>query len=232
MADTFRKDKAPFTKAHPYVILCEGIDEWNFIVSYLNKYAIPNLAFPDLFHVYNMDGNEDMLGQLGTLTKLDNYENMKGFLLVRDAEQNWEAASMAVRKRIQDCFHIQCSENGKVTAGENGVKVGFTLLPGPDETGQFQNGTLEDLCLRIVHTKSQELNADQLKTLADSYVHEVETQKPKGLRTIHKNRLHAYLAGTDRFVGLKIGEASNAGCFDFSSPYLDFLKRALLELIG
>ena len=38
------------------------------------------------------------------------------------------------------------------------------------------------------------------------------------------------LTGTDSFVGMKIGEAAQAGCFDFSHDKLNFLQNALLRL--
>ena len=38
------------------------------------------------------------------------------------------------------------------------------------------------------------------------------------------------MSGTDDFVGMKIGEAARANCFDFSSEALDFLKDAIVTL--
>ena len=46
-----------------------------------------------------------------------------------------------------------------------------------------------------------------------------------------KTKLHTYFSITDKFVGLKIGEAAKAGVFDWNSTRLDFLKSFLLSAI-
>lgn len=62
------------------------------------------------------------------------------------------------------------------------------------------------------------------------YLDKVTDLRNQSLSRCHKNLMHAYFAGTDKFVGMKIGEAAKAACFDFDSPKLDFLRQAILGL--
>lgn len=78
--------------------------------------------------------------------------------------------------------------------------------------------------------KKNELSEEMLKELSIDYVKRAASLRNKNFRTLHKNKLHAYLSGTDSFVGMKIGEAAQAGCFDFSHTALNFLQKALLRL--
>lgn len=64
--------------------------------------------------------------------------------------------------------------------------------------------------------------------MANSYLDEAQQKRGCPFKTPHKNRLPAYLSGTESFVGMKIGEASKTKFFDFSSHALDFLKNTIL----
>ena len=46
----------------------------------------------------------------------------------------------------------------------------------------------------------------------------------------HKNILDLHFAMTDKYVFLKLGEASRSGAFDFYNTKLDAFKSFLLEL--
>ena len=108
------------------------------------------------------------------------------------------------------------------------TKRPFKLLPNIPHV--ISNGTLEDLFCQILNLSQEEFSGNNLLKVADSYLDEVQRKRDCSFRTPHKTRLHAYLSGTDSFVGMKIGEASKAKCFDFSNHALDFLKNAILQL--
>ena len=72
---------------HPYVILCEGRDEELFLRYYLEYLVAENLV-PDSFNIIDLGGNEEMKKTLPLFPSLDYFDQMKGFLIVRDAETN------------------------------------------------------------------------------------------------------------------------------------------------
>jgi len=46
----------------------------------------------------------------------------------------------------------------------------------------------------------------------------------------HKTKLHSYLSGKDDFVGLKIGEASKAGAWDWDHERLKQFKDLITAM--
>lgn len=214
---------------HPYVILCEGRDEELFLRYYLEYLVAENLV-PDSFNIIDLGGNEEMKKTLPLFPSLDYFDQMKGFLIVRDAETNAAGAAQSIQKTMNASFSVSVPITGEVVESQESIHFGFVLLPGRKENGTFYDGTLEDLCCNILAIKDDKTSRFNLLGMADAYVKKVEERRRKPFRTVHKNRLHAYLSGTDEFVGLKIGEAAHARCFDFSSRALDFLKDAIVRL--
>ena len=49
-------------------------------------------------------------------------------------------------------------------------------------------------------------------------------------KRLHKNRLHSYLSATNEYVGLKIGEATNAGAWDWNHEMMQNFKDLLLSM--
>lgn len=158
------------------------------------------------------------------------FDQMKGFLVVRDAETNAVGAVQSVQQTLQRAFGIEIAADGHFVKNQEGMQFGFVLLPGLEAGNTFCNGTLEDLCCRILSFPDGTCCGQSLLDLADSYLGMIEEKSRHSFRTKHKNRLHAYMSGTDDFVGMKIGEAARANCFDFSSEALDFLKDAIVTL--
>lgn len=155
---------------------------------------------------------------------------MKGFLVLRDAEMDAKAAAISMRQSILRAFSVSIPENDTFIKNEKGVLYGYALLPGWNDDKSYRNGTLEDLCWDIMKDKNGELSGEKLKVLFADYIKQAAVLRNKNFRTPHKNKLHACLFGTESFVGMKIGEAAQAGCFDFSYDKLNFLQNALLRL--
>lgn len=213
----------------PYVILCEGIDEKFFLIQYI-EYLVKRGIVPDSYNVIDMGGNEELRKNMPIISKLAHYQEMKGFLVLRDAEMDAKGAAISVRQSILRAFSVSIPEDDTFVKNEEGALFGYTLLPGWSADKTYRNGTLEDLCWDIMKNKKNELSEEMLKELSIDYVKRAASLRDKNFRTLHKNKLHAYLSGTDSFVGMKIGEAAQAGCFDFSHTALDFLQEALLRL--
>lgn len=213
----------------PYVILCEGVDEKFFLIQYID-YLVKQRIVPDSYNVIDMGGNEELRKNITVVSKLEHYPEMKGFLVLRDAEMDAQAAAISVRQSILRAFSVSIPEDDTFVKNEEGIVFGYTLLPGWSTDKTYRNGTLENLCWDIMKDKKDELSEKKLKGLSVDYIERAASLRNKNFRTFHKNKLHAYLSGTDSFVGMKIGEAAQAGCFDFSHVKLNFLQNALLRL--
>lgn len=214
-------------KSLPHVILCEGQDEWYFLVQYVG-YLVKQHEISDSINVINMGGNEELRKNLPILPKVDHYHEMKGFLVVRDAEKDAVGAGCSLKESFSKAFGICISDNGDFFVSDNGIKYGFVLLPGKGEDGAYHNGTLEDLCCSIIDEDAEIKN--RIFEYIDYFLEGTGNLHRVPFKTPHKNKLHAYFSGTNFFVGMKIGEAAKSGCFNFSSQKLEFLRKAILEL--
>lgn len=223
------KKKIVLIPGIPHVILCEGVDE-EFFLRYYIEYLVAHKVVPDTFNVIDLGGNQDIGKKLKTLHSVEYHELMRGFLIIRDAESDASGAAQSLQHHMNEAFGIDIQLDGQFVQNSDGIRFGFVLLPGKNAEGTFYDGTLEDLCFQILKENPNEFSGEDLLTLSNSYLDTVEHERGTSLRKAHKNKLHAYFSGTDRFVGMKIGEAARAKCFDFSSPSLDFLKKALIEL--
>ena len=86
--------------------------------------------------------------------------------------------------------------------------------------------------MRILKSTDSPSKLTEVDMAVIRFMDKIISIRGKGFRTPHKNKLHTYFASTDKFVGQKIGEAAKSGCFDFEHKELQFLKNAILALVG
>ena len=207
-----------------HLILCEGIDAWKFIVNFLNSDAMS--IYPDFsrtIQVENFGGNNQLQTKLQLWTRSPGFEHIRSLIIIRDAESD---AVKAIHSIIRDMKKVGLPvPNGpQQLAKDNNISTGFLLFP--TLSSDLQNGAIEDLCLTIL--KETELST--IEEIDDF----LESLKQKDLRKfprIFKTRLHTYFSVTDKYVSLKIGEAADAGAFDWGSVKLTPLRDFLLQFI-
>ena len=67
------------------LILCEGRDEQEFLIKYLNSSALSDIAgFSNDFQVIDFGGNSELIQKLAILKNMDNFENVKSLMIIRD----------------------------------------------------------------------------------------------------------------------------------------------------
>lgn len=220
-----RKDERvkAFSAKHPYVILCEGQDEKWFLVWYID-FLIKKGIISDTIDVRDFGGINELRPYLGTISKIDGFKFVKAILIVRDAEKDAKIASVSITDSVRESLQISLNDDVIFTKAEFGCKVGYVLLPGRNEAGVYRNGTLENLCMDIFDAQG-ECVLGAAKAYIDGMKNDIKYS------TIHKNYLHACLAGTNDYVGLKIGEAARSQAFNFASEKLDFLRQTIIEMI-
>lgn len=95
-----RKTNKKIEKNH--LIICEGRDEQEFLISYLNSPALANIpAFSEDIQVIDFGGNSDLSAYLQLLRNAENFEKVKSLLIIRDAEGNAERAVCEVKRALQ-----------------------------------------------------------------------------------------------------------------------------------
>ncbi len=212
------RDKIIISEKTPHMVLCEGKDAYYFLCHLLDFFEKDSHAFRQ-FRVYSFRGNEDLRDCLNDLTKAEGFDTiLRSLSVVRDAEKDATAACQSVKGALRDSGlavpERPCSWTDAGSEKYPDIRTGFVLFPSCD--GNPQNGTLEDLCLRILPKPE----AAGILSDADAAL---EPYTPQ-LRHLHKNRLHTYFSLTNKFVSLKVGEAASAGAFDWDAPEIESLK--------
>lgn len=204
------------------LIFCEGADEKWFLIRFLNSTELEEKPFfsKDI-QVMDFGGNEELPQELEVLKLSPGFASLTSLLIIRDAEKDGKKAVSQIQSSLEKVDLPVPAGPGEWKAGK--LKVGFLLFPTCDKT--VQNGTLEDLCLSILKQPDHPAMLNEIQTFLELLKQEHQQSFPHE----HKTKLHTYFSITDKFVGMKIGEAADAKAFDWNSDKLDFLKSFLLE---
>lgn len=209
------------------LIFCEGIDEKNFLINWLNSEALADEpGFANDIQVLDFGGNDDLPNGLASYRRMDRFDEVRHLMIIRDAEQDVGQAIRDVQSALRkNGFQAPESPCHWVYDSENDLKIGFLLFPTCD--ADPTPGMLEDLCLEIL----AEPDAGICMCEIDSLLPRLEAKRGRGLSHEPKTRLHAYFAVSDDYVGLKVGESAKAGAFDHGSARLEPLKEFVRSMI-
>lgn len=207
----------------PHLVLCEGVDAYYFLMWFFVFMKQQDTKFSQ-FRVYNFGGISELTQYLKIISKLDKFSSVvKSISIIRDAETNASSATQSIQTSFQtrdfaipNAPHCKAVGNGRYP----NVATGFVLFP--DLNGSPQNGTLEDLCLRILKND----DATSVLEQADRALQQYKSQ----LSCLHKNRLHTYFSFTNDYVSLKIGEAARCHAFSYDGTEITSLKEFLLKM--
>lgn len=208
----------------PHLVLCEGRDEQEFLIKYLNSAALADVpGFSDDIQVIDFGGNSQLARMLAILKNMENFDQLVSLLIIRDAETNAESACREIQHALKQ-NDFPTPQKPHCWVGQL-LKVGFVLFPTCNDIAR--NGTLEDLCLSILSDPQAE---DTLKEIS-LFLKQLENRRQKPLSRIFKAKLHTYFSVHNNYVSLKIGEAAEAGAFDWNNPALDPLKVFMQEVL-
>ena len=219
-----------FYQDKPHVIICEGIDDQKFLEAFLKYLKQTENLQADLFNILKMDGVENLIKAMKNFPQYENYEAMKSFLFIRDADKNVEHAINSLQQNIYKTWKINLDRIGNFVQNSEKKYFGFFIFPGLEEKGNYQNGTLEDLCSKIFSPNDNSDIADKISELVENHIQVVEKISDIKFKTRHKNRLHLLFGSTNDFVGDKLGEAAKKNAFDFSDAKLNYLKKKILQM--
>ena len=206
-----------------HLILCEGKDEWRFLVRYLNSPALQeNPFFSEDIEALDFGGNEDLSAYLAALKLIEGFSDIVSLLVIRDAELDAQKAVHQVQSALRANSLEVPAAQGEWTNGT--PKTCFLLFPALG-TGEYA-GTLEDLCVTILDDTLAETPLEEI----DAFVEHLEQDQKRAFSHRHKTRLHAYFSVNDKFVSMKVGEAADAGAFNWFHPNLDPLKDCLSKM--
>ncbi len=213
-----------------HLILCEGIDEKLFFMWFLDYFKKSGSGYDKYneIQIEDIGGNGDFVAKLGVWKLASGFENIKTVGIIRDAEKDAISAIQSIQHcfsnngmpKPQDCFELTESENGN-------IRTVFGILPGTKNGDKWDNGTLEDLCLKILKDpqSSEKIN------LIYEYLKQAQNDFKYEIKHMHKAKLHTYFSSNDSFIGSKVGEAAHYGAFDFESDSLSNFKKMFDDMI-
>lgn len=186
------------------VILVEGLDAKLFFM-----YTLKHTGKEGHAQVFDYGGITQLTNFLLNFKKIDGFEKITSILVVRDAECSASSAIQSINTSLK-ASQLLTKDLNPFQWHNSTPKIACMLFPGIDDSGNIiQSGTLEDLCIKLIKDQST------LNTI-DSYIEDFE-EKHFSFSRKHKNRLHSAISLTNDFVGMKLGEATNAMYFDLTS---------------
>lgn len=200
------------------LLLVEGADAYYFCIWAYQAFGAGEIQ------VIDFGGNEELRLRLRSVSLLPKFEEVKTIVIARDAETNPFAAISSVQSAMQD-VSLSVPNRPFEFAGTS-PRTAFMLFPGLmlDTNGKelLMHGTLEDLCFSTIKDRPIIECVDRFVECAES--------KGQEIRRPHKSKLHAYLASQWQLVGLKLGEASKAGAWDWNHDAFEPFRRVILSM--
>lgn len=195
------------------LLLVEGADEKYFFIRACNAYGENNIQ------VMDFGGITDLPNFLEILKKSPNFPEVKALAIVRDAETDASKAIHDIQNALKS-INLPAPKNPFEQIHKSDRFIEFGIFPGQKDCNGWENGTLEDLCLKTVPD-------DSLLSLARVYVEKADAIH--SIRHKHKARLHTWLSVNEPYIGMKIGEAAQAGAWNWQSqammPFKNLMQR-------
>lgn len=218
-------DKGKKEIKEPNIVLCEGNDLYYFMIWYLTHLIEKDQLFKEIWAL-DFGGVTELKNQIKALMKMPNFNMVKNVLVIRDAETDYKRAKTDIIRAFNANDLSTPSYPGEIIDSGKGFGLSYLLLPSCDDKGE-ENGTLEDLCLRII----KEEKSENISSKADAYLRDLEENEDMEYPRIHKNRLHVLISSYDKYVGSKVGEAGKIGLYDWDDEHLDYLKDTLHRMV-
>ncbi len=186
------------------IIAVEGNDEVNFFEAFFEKNDIND------FQIINFGGKYFFRKRILSLTKLDGFDEITHFGLIRDADENYNSAFESLIDSLKNA-DLPCPEKNNSFSEKNKLKVGIFIMPSKNE-----KGALENLCIEII---KEDKDFNCIKKFIDCLLNKPEK--------IEKSIIQIFLATKNPMVN-SLGLGAKKGHFDFQNKkmkeLLDFFK--------
>ena len=206
------------SKAVPQTIiaLCERVDIAAFVDVYIKYLRTQGVEMPQV-RIVNLQELESLPQYLENLEQFAEPANIGKVLVFADATNKRLERQQFITMALQRSF-LRDSD------------YDFYLFPCKSEVGKWTRGYLEDLLLPTLKQEtSEECEFYNLHSVTHEFLFSVQNCRGKGNRFVNASRnfLYSYLSGTEKFVGLRLGEAAAKGAFDLENEAFKDLREFL-----
>jgi hypothetical protein len=198
------------------LLLSEGADALHFFIAACKAFSVEDVQ------VMDFGGIKDLTTYLEALPLFPGYEKIGTIVIARDAEKNPSTAVSNIKRSLRKVGFSVPVKPFEFT--DTAPRIAFMIFPGFETDAKDKPmllaGALEDLCLEIVRDNATFECVNQ-------YL-ECICSKGRTILRPHKTKLHTYLSGENDLVGLKIGEASKVGAWNWDharlAPFKDLIR--------
>ena len=201
------------------IVLCERIDIAAFVDVYIKYLRTQGMEIPKV-RIVNLQELENLPQYLESLEQFTEPANIAKVLVFADAS----------KKRLEKQYFITTALQRSFLQN---LEYNFYLFPRKSEKGNWTPGFMEDLLLpSLSQESSEECEFYNLHSVTHEFLFSVQNCRGKGNRFVNASRnfLYSYLSGTEKFVGLRLGEAAAKGAFDLENEVFEDLKEFLKNL--
>ena len=197
------------------LLLVEGIEDARFCNAILCSLKRKDVQ---ISYVKGKDNFRPFLTKL--LVKSRGFSRLRRLGIVRDADKDASSTLQSLRGALQDA-KLPAPQRPWRAAEEGGLAVSLAILP--DESSV---GNLEDLCLRSLADSPEYACVDQYVRCRESFGAQISDNRAS------KSMVYTYLSvGKDSAEpGLRLGEAAEAGVWDWEAPGFSKIVRFLQGL--
>ena len=209
------------SKAVPQTIiaLCERIDIAAFVDVYIKYLRTQGMEIPKV-RIVNLQELENLPQYLDDLEQFVEPANIGKVLILADAS----------KKRLERQYFITAALQRSLLQN---LEYDFYLFPRKSEKGNWTPGFMEDLLLpTLSQESSEECEFYNLHSITHEFLFSVQNCRGKDNRfvNISRNFLYSYLSGTEKFVGMRLGEAAARGAFDLDQEGFKDLREFISKL--
>lgn len=194
----------------PKLLVVEGWDDQRLIIELMNKIGITDIQ------IFRLGGIDNLRPYLNALVISPGFQDdVQALGIVRDADDDSINKLHSVQGALQ-AASLPVPDRPLQIAGRNPTTA-ILILPHDEETG-----ALEDVCLASVE-------ADAVIECVEGYMDCVQEKVETPPNNFAKAKVQTFLASRLK-PGLRLGEAAEAGYWDFNHSSFDTLKE-LLQLL-
>lgn len=171
--------------------------------------------------IINYQGLEKMQELTLRLCGLEGSARVQKVLFLADADE-------FIDERLQELFAVRDNAFFK-----NVPCFRHFFFPGLRPTKRWERGYLEDALWQALRHETSEYNEYyNLHNMSAEYLLLVNNNRGREhrLKNYHRHLLYTYFAATEKYVGLRLGEAALAGAFDLQHPVFTSLRESLTAL--
>lgn len=202
------------------LLLCERLEIAQFMHAYLRFLFKQGITLPNM-QIINYQGFEKLPALAQRLNRLEGSAQVSKVLFLADADDK-QSERQQIFFAVRDAAFF-----AKVKACH------YFFFLGRKPNKRWQRGYLEDALWQALEQETAEYNDFyNLHNMSEEYLLLVNNNRGREhrLQNYRRHLLYTYFAATEKYVGLRLGEAALAGAFDLHHRVFDSLRECLCAL--